>query len=258
MKHAFPAFLFVSISINCLPLTTGQPLQEGLHAPSGGSRTFIQSINVPPRPNAPFTATVNTKTVRRLDDGNTITLQNHRTIARDSAGRIYEERRLFLPEGDSRPNLISQTELSDPAAHMIIVCQPSARTCTLRNYFASPSPAPVVPAGPYRNGIGFLTREALGRKLVNGVEVVGTRETSTTNAGKVGNDRPISVVKEFWYSPVLGINVIEKRQDPSFGDQSFTVDDIVLGDPDARLFRMPPQFRVIDMRTAGGVSQPDK
>ncbi len=55
-----------------------------------------------------------------------------------------------------------------------------------------------------------------------------------------------------------GINVIEKRQDPRFGDESFSVGDIVLGDPDARLFQMPPHFKVIDMRSAGGLSAPDK
>jgi hypothetical protein len=100
-----------------------------------------------------------------------------------------------------------------------------------------------------------LDREALGDKIVNGVETVGTRETSTVSASALGNDHPIVAVKEFWYSPALGINVIEKRQDPRFGDQSFTVSDIALGEPDTRLFQMPANFKVVDLRTPAGVSK---
>ena len=44
-------------------------------------------------------------------------------------------------------------------------------------------------------------------------------------------------------SSVLGINVIEERQDPRFGDQSFTVSDITLGEPDTRLFQMPANLQ---------------
>ena len=39
---------------------------------------------------APFAGTVNTQSVRQLADGTTITLKNHRAIARDNAGRIFQ------------------------------------------------------------------------------------------------------------------------------------------------------------------------
>jgi hypothetical protein len=119
----------------------------------------------------------------------------------------------------------------------------------------TPTPAQVTPTEPYADGERYLTREVLGNKMVNNVETVGTRETSTINAGVFGNNNPIVVVKEFWYSPVLGINVIEKRQDPRFGDQNFTVSDIILGEPDTRLFQMPANFKVLDLRTPIGVSK---
>jgi hypothetical protein len=254
MKHAFTALVLVLVLAFCINVTIVQAQQQGLHAPSGGTRIIMQSIYIPQVPNAPFTATVSTSTIRKLDDGSTITLQNHRTIARDAAGRIYQERRNFLPADDVSENIITQIELSDPVTHMLITCHPSDQTCTISAYLRNPSPAPAIPTGPYADGSGSFAREALGDKTVNGVETVGTRETSTVNAGAFGNDHPIAIVKEFWYSPLLGINVIEKRQDPRFGDQSFAVSDVTLGEPDSRLFKMPTNFKVVDLRTPVGVS----
>ncbi len=255
MKHAFTALVVVLIFPFYINIMIVQAQQEGLHAPSGGTRTVIQSIYIPPLPNAAFTATVSTSTIRKLDDGSTVTLQNRRTIARDGAGRIYQERRNFLPAEDTSENIITQIDLSDPVTHMVITCHPSDQTCTISAYLRNPSLAPAIPTGPYADGSGSLAREALGDKTVNGVETIGTRETSTVNAGAFGNDHPIAIVKEFWYSPVLGINVIEKRQDPRFGDQSFSVIDIKLGEPDPRLFQMPANFKVVDLRTPVGVSK---
>jgi hypothetical protein len=54
-------------------------------------------------------------------------------------------------------------------------------------------------------------------------------------------------VKEFWYSPRLGINVVTKRFDPRFGVQNFTVSGINQGEPDPRLFEPPAEFRVVKM-----------
>ncbi len=66
--------------------------------PDGGTRERLVSIFIPNIPNAPFTATVNTEWVRALPDGTRITLVNHRLIARDSAGRIFQERRMLVPQ----------------------------------------------------------------------------------------------------------------------------------------------------------------
>jgi|SRR5579862_76022 len=231
-----------------IPSLVAQAPQDGLHAPSGGTRSILQSLAVPPLANAPFTATVRTTWVRRFDDGSTQTIQNHRTIARDNLGRIYQQRRNLYPEGDPRDNRITQIEISDPQTHEIYFCHPIQRTCELRGYYAPTSSAPLIPAGPLDGGKAFLTRAPLGNDSVSGLETVGTRETTTLNAGTIGNDRSISIVKEFWYSPQLGINLIEKRQDPRVGTQTFTVSDISLGEPDAGLFETPANFQIVDMR----------
>lgn len=227
--------------------------EDGVHAPSGGTRMSVESIAVPPLPNAPFTATVSTTWIRILDDSNTMTVQNQRTIARDNIGRIFQERRNLYPAGDPRGKTIRQLEYSDPRTGVIYYCKPDERVCETHDYFPRLAPARAVPAGPRNGGAGFLTRTALGNDNMGGVDVVGTRETTTINAGVAGNDSAISIVKEFWFSSQLGINVVEKRQDPRIGTQTFTVSDISLGEPDARLFDMPSDYRVVDLRKA---SQP--
>ena len=253
MKRSSLTLLFAALAASAIPSSLAQTPQDEVHAPSGGTSMMVQSIAVPPLQNAPFTATVSTSWVRSLDDGATVTIQNHRTIARDNAGRIYQERRNLYPQGDPRESDIRQIELSDPATQMIYYCRPDQRTCEIRAYYGRTSPASIVPAGPVDGGRGFLVREPLGRDSVSGVEVTGTRETTTLSAGTIGNDQPISIVKEFWYSPQLGINMIEKRKDPRVGVQSFTVSDIVLSEPDARLFDVPAGFRIVDTRKPGQV-----
>jgi len=74
-----------------------QSVQEPRRPVDGGTSEVLLSILIPSTPNAPFSATVNTEWIRQLADGATITLKNHRAIARDSAGRIFQERECLSP-----------------------------------------------------------------------------------------------------------------------------------------------------------------
>ena len=80
--------------------------------------------------------------------------------------------------------------------------------------------------------------------------MIGTRETQTVAAAVTGTNRPLVVVKEFWYSPRLGINVLTDRTDPRSGKEVFTVTDIQLSEPDSSLFALPVSFRIVDLRVA--------
>jgi hypothetical protein len=249
VRSAAFLLLFVGIAGFSVQTLIAQSPDQTLHAPSGGVATMVVSIVVPPLPGAPFTATVTTEWKRTLDDGSTVTIGNHRTIARDNNGRVFQERRNLYPAGDPRENEINRLEFADPRARTITTCWPEARNCQVHDYFGRVVAIPPTSAGAPEGGKGFLRRLDLGSDLVSGVETIGTRETTTLEAGSIGNDRPISVVKEFWYSPQLRINVIEKRQDPRYGMQTFTVNPITLGEPDASLFDVPSGFRVDDKRT---------
>lgn len=224
-----------------------QESQEGLHAPDGGMFERI-SILIPPILQAPFSSTVTAKWVRVLEDGSTLTLQNHRLVVRDSAGRIYQERRRLVPKDSQQEPDLMRIEISDPSAHTKYFCRVAIQVCELEDY-TGPDAATAWPLGVQEDSIGTLNREDLGRNMVSGLDAIGTRETRILNPGIVGNDQPISIVKEYWYSPQLGINLSVKRVDPRHGTEIFNVTDISQAEPDPKLFIVPGGFRVVDERS---------
>src|SRR5215469_10316595 len=220
--------------------------QPTMHAPDGGTRERIQSLTILPTTNAPFTATVTTELSKILSDGSTQTNWNHRTVARDSSGRIFEERRFFAPNGDKVATRISELDYSDPGRHEMYACRPQEKTCYVNRYYA-PESVKLMPAGPLPNGGGSVTREELGQKTIDDLNLIGSREITTLNAGVVGNQKTEPIVKEFWYSPRLQINVITKRFDPRFGSQNFVVSNVNQSEPDPKLFEPPADYRVVKM-----------
>jgi hypothetical protein len=237
----------IAFAVLSIPSAIGQTSEEVRHAPDGGTREMIVSIFIPPIPNAPFTATVNTEWTRRLENGATSTIKNHRTVARDSTGRIFQERRYLTPDGDKHQTPITQLEFSDPSSHELYICKPATRVCELHSYFPSTS---TVPAAATASGVraNDLTTEDLGHNVISGLDVLGTRETTTIAPGTIGNDRPLAAVKEFWYSSQLGINLVVNRTDPRAGTENFRVTDINLAEPGPQLLDPPSDFSVVDAR----------
>src|ERR1700735_4554548 len=217
------------------------------HAPDGGVRQTIQSITIPPLQGAPFTAIVTTEWTRIMPDGTTATLKNHRLIARDSAGRIFEERRYFTPDGDKKETAITQIEYSDPTTHQIYICHPDGHVCELYEYrmLAVADDATNETSSSAANNV---KSEDLGHEEILGLDAIGTRETTTIAPGTVGNDQPLAAVRELWHSTQLGFNLVLDKTDPISGNAQIRVTDIHLGEPDARLFAPPGSFSVVDAR----------
>lgn len=214
--------------------------------PDGGNREVLVSILIPSLPNAPFSAIVNTESIRQLPNGATITLKNHRAVARDSAGRIFQERRLLVPEDGKHESVVTQIEISDPVAHELFICVPKEGVCQLEQ-FTAPNFQPPRSAGDARHE-GSMNLQDLGRQSISGIETVGTRETVVIEAGKIGNDSPLEVQREYWFSPQLGVNLLSKLQDPRIGIQNFEVSDISLNEPDTKLFKVSAKMKIIDLR----------
>ena len=245
MKHFF-SLLWATVLL-CSTFSLAQDSGEGMHAPDGGTFERITNILIPPVLHAPFSSTVTAEWTKVLEDGSTLTVQNHRIVVRDGAGRIYQERRRLLPKDSQQQPDLMRIEISNPATHQKYFCRTVDHVCTLEDY-TGPNAASAQEVGTQRDDYGTLLREDLGKNIVNGLDAVGTRETRTLNAGTIGNDRPISIVKEIWYSPQLGINISVKRLDPRHGTEIFNLTDISLAEPDPALFSLPAGYTVVDHR----------
>jgi hypothetical protein len=195
---------------------------------------------------------VQTEWTKYLADGSTQFTQNHRLIARDALGRVFQERRTFGPKGSPIESQLWRIELAEPSTHTVAYCDTRTHVCELRAYVAPPSTAPPA-AGRFGNGGGIVS-ENLGSQTSNGLELIGTRETQTISPLVTGSDRPLVVVKEFWYSRLLGLNVLTTRNDPRSGKEVFTVADVRRGEPDPALFALPADARVVDLRAVPGPS----
>lgn len=95
------------------------------------------------------------------------------------------------------------------------------------------------------------TTESLGKQTIEGVEAEGTRTTVTIPAGKIGNELPIQIVTEKWYSPELQTVVVSKHSDPMVGETTYRLTNIVRGEPSHTLFEVPADYTVqeIPVRT---------
>jgi hypothetical protein len=86
---------------------------------------------------------------------------------------------------------------------------------------------------------GTEHKESLGEQTIEGVRAQGTRVTRTIPAGRIGNERPIDIVSESWYSPDLQMVVQSKRSDPRVGETIYRLANVALAEPDATLFQVP-------------------
>lgn len=218
------------------------------HAPDFRAPERIAPLYFPPTPRAPFSAIAHTTWVKTLPDGSTVTHENARVVARDSEGRIFQERRTFVPvpNPENKQSVAYATEYDDPVAHVIYRCVPDAKICNEFGLWVAPTRE--IPAGLQPDGMTYLTRENLGTDTFAGIDVVRTRETFTFYRASIGNTNTILRTVDYWYSPALGVNVKVVRHDPRDGDQTLWLSDLVLSEANPEAFRVPADFRIVDHR----------
>lgn len=91
-------------------------------------------------------------------------------------------------------------------------------------------------------------KEQLGKQVIEGVEAEGTRTTVTIPAGEIGNERPIEIVSERWYSPELQLVVMTRHSDPRSGETTYKLTNINRTEPAKSLFEVPAGFNVKEMQ----------
>jgi len=113
-------------------------------------------------------------------------------------------------------------------------------------------PLPGAPGEPGEPDVQFFARsskaetktEKLDARSIEGVQAEGTRTTTTIPAGEIGNEQPIQIVNERWYSPELQIVVMTRHSDPRFGETSYRLTNIQRGEPASTLFQVPSDYTV--------------
>jgi hypothetical protein len=93
-----------------------------------------------------------------------------------------------------------------------------------------------------------VTREILGQQTIEGVACEGKRATVTIPADSIGNDLPISIVSEEWYSPELQVLVLTKHSDPRHGETIYRLTNINRSEPAHDLFEVPSDYTVKENR----------
>ena len=258
--HVRPFLLPLALlSIATMALSQDQPVvrrSDGslagvIRRPDGGAYGPMQSIFIPPKPGAPFSLTLDTEWTRAMGNGGTFTVVNERHIVRDSKGRIYQERWILVPKGGKVKSRMNVFQITDPELHTWFNCDVASKVCELLNYRLTATEnfqPPIGPSGPLPNGNGFRTHEDLGVSNTQGVDTHGYRETLTINEGVMGNDKPMVNMREFWYSPQLGINLISIVDEAQSGRQVFTVKELSTSEPDPSYFLVPAGYTVADHR----------
>jgi len=226
---------------------------------------------------APYSAQAVTESTQVLADGNRIVRKTTASIYRDSEGRTRHEQTLGGvgsyqtaskqviaindPVGGAHymldpENKIAHKMMPPPGAFKrsrdgegvgVHVQSSSATTSS-----DQPAPPAMLHEGgrfnvqTAKSGDDDSSRkvESLGKQTFDGVEAEGTRITHTIAAGEIGNDQPINLVMERWYSPELQVVVMMKHSDPRNGENVYKLVNINRSEPAESLFKVPSDYTV--------------
>ena len=90
----------------------------------------------------------------------------------------------------------------------------------------------------------------LGTRDFDGIKADGKQTTHTIPAGAIGNEKPIVVSTERWFSPELHVVVFAKTTDPRAGETIYRLVNVKRGEPSPELFRVPDDYRIRGERKA--------
>jgi hypothetical protein len=206
-------------------------------------RASAQSLFMTPIPNAPFSGVVNIERTIVREDGSVMQLKSTRKVARDTQGRIHNERRALIPVSSTDTPEVLNILLYDPQTRTSTEIDVRKRTFWTRtiNHPPATEPPSIRFAAPDGNAPPneFAKQEDLGIREIEGVPAHGIRETQTvTDDGK-----EVVITDEYWYSQDLRINLMIKHNDPRKGVTTMTVAQVTRTEPDPAFFQVPEGYR---------------
>jgi hypothetical protein len=217
--------------------------------------------------NEPYSGVTETETVTILADGTRIDQKPlmDRKEYRDSQGRTREETYARTIPAKDPPERLTSVRIDDPIAdvgyELIDRCQtavevpyslPKLRPATNMQRPGPPLGAPsgvtIMQDNTDKRLHPTTVWEDLGTDTMEGLTVHGTRETTTFPTGFEGNDQPITVVTESWFSKELNIFILRKISDPRSGETTIRVTNIDQSEPDPALFRVPQDYTIVQQQ----------
>lgn len=236
------------------------PPPRGQHPPPLGPRAdFLSSeMRFGDRvvKGSPYSAQFATENIQVLADGTRITRKSDGVVYRNSEGRTRREQTLDalgpIPiEGKPRQLIF----INDPVGGAHYVLDVQDRTARKLPFRDPPATANGLPS-EFEDSPEPVRTESLGKRAIEGVEAEGTRATITVPVGRIGNDRPLEVVSERWYSPELQLVILSKHTDPFSGENVYRLTNIKRDEPTLTLFEVPAEYRVTEEHPPGEPRRP--
>jgi hypothetical protein len=215
----------------------------------------------------PYAAETSTETVQTLADGNRIVNRTVSKFYRDSQGRTRREQTFGNVDLTNPGQHEVKVFINDPvseSAYVLDLGEKTARSTVRSIKFLDESNSSGTPRRLMKisedhassdNGMPHpklpkldeqhdIVQEDLGKKVIEGVECSGKQQTITIPVGAVGNERPISIVTETWISPAIGAVVQSTTSDPRFGQTTYQLRNVQLGEQQRQLFEPPADYRI--------------
>src|SRR5262249_37306317 len=159
----------------------------------------------------PLSATAIFEDSHPLADGTTERLKTTSNIARDSSGRIYNERRQFVPLNFAGTPRLFSSHIYDPATRLSTfwgprqhIARQSKQSGVGPDWEHMPWLPSALPSIPGREPL--VRQEDLGTQVMENIVVRGVRITRTVQPAFSGTGQPVVVTQEFWYSDDLHLN----------------------------------------------------
>lgn len=269
-----------SMAAQTAPESVPGPVTAGmLPRKAGVMAMHVEGMDTPSVKGIPFCATVTTEHTESFADGNRIHTSDTSISCRDSEGRTRREAGLNLLGAGPQTSAGKLITIVDPVAGVRYMLEPDSKVAhkvALSMPGAAAAGDLALPAKGermmvYQNASGsephgFSTNiffrklgpdsgeaaptiQNLGDQTINGIHATGTRMTTTIPSGKMGNDKPISVISEQWYSSELKATVMTKHEDPWAGELKTEFTSVNTSEPDPSLFTVPSDYKIVDDKT---------
>ncbi len=200
--------------------------------------------------NAPYSAEAITESHQVLEDGTRIDSRHSYKIYRDSQGRMRREgesgAEVWIVDPVANTSYVLDTGKQEARTMPLWVPLVKSDTRAFIKQAGAAGPKILVPnkikTGPLE---GAPTTNSLGQRTIEGVVAEGKETVRTIATGAIGNDRPIVIKSESWYSPELQLEVMTRHYDPRTGESLFRLSGLRRDEPAPDLFTVPSNYKIV-------------